>query len=77
MGAAKSKWETLPKVVEKDRAKMLSNFKIQTDKLVIANQLDIVVVDKLQEKAVVIEERSAVWEMSKKLRKALKLPGIW
>ena len=51
----KSKWEILPKVVENDRAKTLQDFQIQTDKQVMANQPDIVVVDKLQRKAVVTD----------------------
>ena len=33
----KSKWETPPKVVENDRAKILWDFQIQTDKQVVAN----------------------------------------
>ena len=36
------------KVVENDRAKILWDFQIQTDKQVMANQPDIVVVDKMQ-----------------------------
>lgn len=42
----RSKWEMPPKVDENDQANILLNFQIQTDKLVMANQLDIVVVDK-------------------------------
>ncbi|KAF7647953.1 hypothetical protein LDENG_00164190, partial [Lucifuga dentata] len=51
----KSKWETPPKVVENGRAKVLWEFKFQTDKLLLANQPDMVVVDKEQKKAVVID----------------------
>jgi len=51
----RSKWEISPKVVEKDRTKILWDFQIQTDKQVMANQPDIVVCDKLQKKAVVID----------------------
>ncbi|MDG2555549.1 hypothetical protein P7M41_26505, partial [Vibrio parahaemolyticus] len=43
------------KVVENGRAKILWDFQIQTDKLVMANQLDIMLVDKQQKKAVVID----------------------
>lgn len=42
----RSKWEMPPKVDENDQANILLNFQIQRDKLVMANQLDIVVVDK-------------------------------
>lgn len=34
-------WETLPKVVENGRAKILKNLPIKTDKQVIANQPNI------------------------------------
>ena len=34
----KSNWETPPKVVENDRAKILLDFQIQTNKQVMANQ---------------------------------------
>ncbi|XP_037549573.1 usherin [Nematolebias whitei] len=49
------KLETPPKVVEKGRTKILWDFQIQTDKQVMANQLDIVVVDKREKKGVVID----------------------
>ena len=51
----KSKWETPPKAVENDKAKVLSDFQIQTDKQVMVNHLDFVVVEKLQKKAVVTD----------------------
>ncbi|KAF7650224.1 hypothetical protein LDENG_00129190, partial [Lucifuga dentata] len=51
----KSKWETPPKVVENGRAKVLWDFKFQTDKQLLANQPDMVVVDKQQKRAVVID----------------------
>ncbi|KAF7663723.1 hypothetical protein LDENG_00203700, partial [Lucifuga dentata] len=51
----KSKWETPPKVVENSRAKVLWDFKFQTDKQLLANQPDMVVVDKEQKRAVVID----------------------
>ena len=38
-----------------ERAKILWDFHIQTDKMVMANQPDIVVVDKVQRKAVVVD----------------------
>lgn len=42
----RSKWETPPKVVENYRAKILWDFLIHADRMVMANQQDIVVVDK-------------------------------
>ena len=51
----RSKWETPPKVIENDRAKILWDFQIQTDRMVMANQPDIVVIDKEQRKAVVVD----------------------
>ena len=51
----RSEWKTPPKVVENDQAKILWDFQIQTDKLVMANQPDIVLIDKQQKKAVVID----------------------
>ncbi|KAF7648062.1 hypothetical protein LDENG_00162600 [Lucifuga dentata] len=51
----KSKWETPPKVVENSRAKVLWDFKFQTDKQLLANQPDMVVVDKEQKRAIVID----------------------
>ncbi|KAK7881151.1 hypothetical protein WMY93_029560 [Mugilogobius chulae] len=51
----RSKWETPSKVVDNDRAKILWDFQIQTDRMVMANQPDIVVVDKEQRKAVVVD----------------------
>ena len=43
-----STWETPPKVIENERVKILWDFQIQTDNLVIGNQPDIEVVDKHQ-----------------------------
>ncbi|KAF7665893.1 hypothetical protein LDENG_00129980 [Lucifuga dentata] len=51
----KSKWETPPTVVENGRAKVLWDFKFQTDKQLLANQPDMVVVDKEQKRAIVID----------------------
>ena len=51
----RSKWEAPPKVMENDQAKILWDFQIQTDKMVMANQPDIVIIDKQQRKAVVID----------------------
>ncbi|KAF7664173.1 hypothetical protein LDENG_00185720 [Lucifuga dentata] len=51
----KAKWETPPKVVENGRARVLWDFKFQTDKQVLANQPDTVVVDKEQKRAIVID----------------------
>lgn len=49
-----SERETPPKVVESDQAKILCDFQIQTDMLVMANQLHIMLTDKQQKRAVVI-----------------------
>ena len=51
----KSQWAAPQKVAENNRAKVLWDFSFQTDKQVLANQPDIVVVDKEQKKAVVID----------------------
>ncbi|MGZ7254081.1 hypothetical protein ACXWO5_10720, partial [Streptococcus pyogenes] len=51
----RSKWEMPPRVMENDRAKILWDFQMQTDKMVVANQPDIVVVDKQKKTAVVID----------------------
>ena len=48
----KTRWETPQKVVENNRAKLLWDFQIQTDRKVLANQTDIFIIDK-QKKAVV------------------------
>ncbi len=50
-----SELTTPPEVIENGRAKNLWD-PIQIDKLVMANQLDIVLIDKQQKKAVVIDE---------------------
>ncbi|TWW59398.1 hypothetical protein D4764_06G0009280 [Takifugu flavidus] len=50
-----SRWETPLKVLENKQAKILWDFQIQTDKMVVANQPDIVVVDKHQKTVVVID----------------------
>ncbi|KAF7648097.1 hypothetical protein LDENG_00161950, partial [Lucifuga dentata] len=50
----KSKWETPPKVIENGRTKILWDFKFQANKQV-ANQPDMVVVNKEQKRAVVID----------------------
>ncbi|KAF7640661.1 hypothetical protein LDENG_00024680, partial [Lucifuga dentata] len=54
------KWETPPKVVENGRAKVLWDFKFQTNKQLLANQPDMVVIDKQQKRAVVIDVAVAV-----------------
>ncbi|CAK6970393.1 hypothetical protein D4764_08G0001790 [Scomber scombrus] len=48
-------WKTPPNGVQSDRAKIMWDFHIQTDKLVMANLQDIVSIDKQQKKAVVID----------------------
>ncbi|TWW69265.1 COP9 signalosome complex subunit 1 [Takifugu flavidus] len=50
-----SRWETPPKVLENEQAKILWDLQIQTEKMVVANQPDIVVVDKHQKTVVVID----------------------
>ena len=42
-------------MIENERVKILLDFQIQTDKLVMANQPDVVVVDKHQRTAVVVD----------------------
>ena len=51
----KSRWETPQKVVENNRTKLLWDFPIQTDRKVLANQQDIVVIDKQKKESVVID----------------------
>ena len=55
MEVPQSKWEIPLKVRENNRAEVLWDFQIQTDKQVMANHTDIVVIDKLQKKVVVID----------------------
>ena len=50
-----SKWATLPNVIENDQAKSLWDFQIQTDNMMMANQPDILVVDKRDKKAGVVD----------------------
>ncbi|TKS67246.1 Multidrug resistance protein 1 [Collichthys lucidus] len=51
----KSRWAIPQKVAENNRAKVLWDFSFQTDKQVLANQPDIVVLDKEQKRVVVID----------------------
>ena len=51
----RSKCLSPPKVAEKDESMILWNFQIRTNRMVMANQSDIVMVDKQQKKAVVID----------------------
>ena len=53
-----SRWETPQKVVDKHSVNFLCDSQTQTDRKVLANQLDIVVVDK-QKEAVVIDQVTA------------------
>jgi hypothetical protein len=48
-------WEIPEKVVENEKAKILWDFHIQTDKQVMANQPDIVIVDKEKKVATIID----------------------
>ena len=50
-----SKLDMLPKMVEHSRAKILLVFQIQAEKQAMANQTDIVMLDKLQKKAELID----------------------
>ena len=50
-----SKWETHPKEIENDRAKILWDFQIQTDKMMAANQTDIATGDKQDKKILVVD----------------------
>ena len=51
----RSRWETRQKVVKTNRSKFLWDSQIQTDRKVLANQPDIVVVDKQKKEAMVID----------------------
>ncbi|KAF7656011.1 hypothetical protein LDENG_00047480 [Lucifuga dentata] len=50
----KSKWETPPKVVENGRAKILWDFKFQTDKQLLANKPDMMATKEQQRAAAAI-----------------------
>ncbi|TWW76591.1 hypothetical protein D4764_13G0012530 [Takifugu flavidus] len=50
-----SRWETPPKVLENKQAKILWDFQIQTDKMVVANQPDTLVVGKHRKTVGVID----------------------
>ena len=51
-----SKWPMPPKVFENDQAKILWDFKIQVDKMVVIYQVDIVDIDDIHDrKAVVVD----------------------
>ena len=51
----KSKREIPPKMVKNDRPKIMSDFHIHSNEMVMANQPDILVVNKLQEKTAVTD----------------------
>lgn len=51
----RSKGDTSPGVVENNQAKLPWDFQIQTDKVLMANQPDIVVADKQRRKVVIID----------------------
>ena len=61
-----SKQATPLKLIENDQAKILWDFQIQNDKMVGANQQDIVVLDKQDKKAVVIDVTSQVIAISRR-----------
>ncbi len=48
-------WDTPDKVTENEKAKILWDFHIQTDKQVMANQPDIVIIDKHKKEATIID----------------------
>ena len=50
-----SKWATPPNVIENDQDKILWDFQIQMDKMVVANQPAIGVVGEQDKKAVVVD----------------------
>ena len=50
-----SRWEVPQRVVENKRAKILWDFPVQTDKHVIANRPDIVIIDKEKKTAMIID----------------------
>ena len=52
-----SKWATPAKVIQNNRAKILWDFQIQTDKMVVADLMDILEVDKQEKKAIRMMER--------------------
>lgn len=52
MEVSRSKTVTPPRVIENDQAKILWDFQLQMDKLVMSNQLDIVVVDTQRKTAI-------------------------
>lgn len=65
-------------MVKSDQAKTLWDFQIQTCKMVVANQPDIVVMDKQRKTAVVIDVvRPNDSNISKKERHCTLLPGRW
>ena len=71
-------WEAPGKVNENDRAKILWDFYIRTDKHVLANQPDIVVVDKENKRATIID--IAVpndYNIACKKRKGRKMSPSW
>lgn len=50
----------MPKVVKNKRAKILQGFKFQTDKQLLANQLGIIAVDKVQKTPIMTDGAIAV-----------------
>ena len=52
---SKSIWEIPPKMVETERTKILWDFSVLTDKVLMANQPYMMVVDKYQKKSVAID----------------------
>ena len=73
----KSSWETLQKIVENNRAKLLWDSPIQTERKVLANQPDIVVIDK-QKKDTVVTDIAVTRDsnIKKKEYEKLKYQGL-
>lgn len=74
----RSGWKMPPNVVENVQAKILWDFQIQTDKMVVANQPDIVEVNKQQKKAEVTDVaiRSDSNIRKKECEKLVKYEGL-
>lgn len=58
-----SKWTTPPNLIENDQTKILWSFQVQTDKMLMTNQLKMVMVNKQERKPIVINIRRKQHEM--------------
>ena len=68
--------ENPPKWIENDRAKILWDFLIRTDKMVVANQQNIVVVNKREKKGEVVDVAIPTDSTTKKHEKLEKYQGL-